>query len=306
MTTAEPRVCLAISSFRNDDCIEALLRAHAERRDTPFEHIFVVDSLGTGRIEGLLREAGWTHVTYYSAPLNLGSAGNLATRLRLAAEAGYDFAYAINHDADVDLAALHELLRFARGKPRLGALYPLRYLTARGRYDVTGTQKAPLPLRGAASAPTDESLEVSWSSSNGALYALDPVRDGLLPWADLWMGWEDMGYGWLLERHRYQQFIVTRARALDNYEYRAHRVLSRHLYLTEKPAWYAYYQARNLILITRRNRRPARDYAVVAARIAQEVVLTTVLRPEKRKRYELLFWGLIDGVRNRSGKWRVP
>ncbi|MDQ3030790.1 MAG: glycosyltransferase [Myxococcota bacterium] len=300
-----PRVCLAISSFRNDEPVRRLVEA-ALADGSPFERIFVVDSLGTGAIDGSVRARWGDRVSFLCAEENLGSAGNLAKRLELAAEAGFDYVYALNHDGAVDFANVRELLRFVGTRPRIGAAYPLRWLARRGRYDITGAQSLPLPLRSAEAVDSDTPLRVTWSSSNGALYSLAPVREGLLPWADLWMGWEDMGYGWLLDRNGWEQYIVPSARADDDYEYSTHRFLGRTLHLADKPAWYAYYQIRNLILITRRNERPRLDRAVVAMRLAQELTLTAAFRSQKALRYRLLASGLVDGLRNRSGKWRLP
>lgn len=295
----KPRVCLAISSFRNDASVIRLLLQPAVLE--LFEHVFVVDSLGMGEIERVLVEHGLENrVTYHSSPENLGSAGNLALRLQLAADAGFDFAYALNHDGEVKEQAIRKLIEFAATRPRLGAAYPLRFLSHRGLYDLTGTSNAPRPLKGSPHPPREPEVPVSWSSSNGALYGLEPVRAGLRPWADLWMGWEDMGYGWLLKRNGYEQYIVTAAEVCDDYEYAKASI--RGMQICEKPAWYAYYQARNLVLITRRNRRSPANYAIVAGRLAQEFVLTTLFRPNKRKRYGLLARGLRDGAIGCSGK----
>jgi GT2 family glycosyltransferase len=294
-----------VSSFRSDDAARRLVEAGLAA-GSPFERILVVDSLGGDTLATELSDHPSGRVTVFSADENLGSAGNLAKRLELAAAAGFDYAYAVNHDGEIDFGTVRELVRFADTRPRLGAAYPLRWLVRRGRYDLTGVESSPLPMRGPEFLNTDSPLPVTWSSSNGALYSLAPVRAGLLPWADLWMGWEDMGYGGLLCRHGWEQYVVPTARVEDDYEYSPHRFLGRTLHLTEKPPWYAYYQVRNLILVTRRNKRPRRDRAVVALRVAQELALTTAFRANKRLRYKLLASGLVDGLRNRAGKWRLP
>ncbi len=307
MRRPTPSVCLAVSAFRSDEAVIALLRtASDERSRRLFHHVVVVDSLGSGRIPDVIEAEGWSWVTYLDSPTNLGSAGNLALRLATAAKLGSDYCFAINHDGELNHAVVERLVEFARTRPGLGAAYPLRYLSSRGGFDVTGTQRLPLPARIIRNAPVEPWLRVYWSSSNAALYSLEPVRRGLLPWGDLWMGWEDLEYGWQLDEAGFEQFMVCDARLSDNYEYNATSLLGTQVHVSEKPAWYAYYHPRNLILAARRSGRSPLTRMVVAGRVAQEFVVTTVLRRQKRLRYRLLLDGVVDGLRGRSGKGRLP
>jgi hypothetical protein len=294
-------VVLAVSSFRNDDAVLALLeRAHAAPH--PFRAILVVDSLGTGRIPAAILGRGWTDTTYRSVDRNLGSAGNLQLRLELAAATGADWVYAVNHDAALVPETVAALLAVAEANPDLGAVYPLRRRPGRGgTYDLTGTRRFPLRYRGVKERPTGL-LPAWWGSSNGTLYALRPVRGGLVPWGDLWMGWEDLLYGWNLAEHGYRQVIATDAVFDDPYEYkRAAGVL-----ITDKPSWYAYYFARNLILASGRTRLPPRIAAELAVRIAGEFAVSATLRSKRRERLRLLAAGVRDGLRNKTGKYVVP
>lgn len=297
-------VCLAISSYRSDNAVQALLESAAELVPSVFSHVLVVDSLGTGRIPKLLQERGWTWVSYHSADSNLGSAGNLAWRLELAASSDADYVYALNHDGLLSEATVNALVAGAREVPQLGAAYPLRVLSnQKGRYDVTGVSRFLLPTRTQQSPPKSSLLDVYWGSSNGTLYALEPIRKGLSPWGDLWMGWEDLGYGWLLHKNGYRQVIVRDAIFDDSYEFGSvGRPGAGSFYVTRKPSWYAYYTTRNLILIGRRL-RPAWDVrASLGCRIALEWGTTALLRPEKRERLGLMARGLWDGLLGRSGK----
>lgn len=297
------RVCLVISAFRSDDAVLEILSSLKDRGESLFFQTIVVDSLGSGRIPAEIEARGLATVRYVGFDRNLGSAGNLAERLRLAAETGADFAYAINHDGIVDPDVVGKLIVAARAHERIGAVYPLRRMIAHeGRYDLTGKSALPLPFFGVSEPPREPYTEVYWSSSNGALYNLTPVREGLLPWDDLWMGWEDMGYGWLLHSKGYKQLVVSDAIVDDNYEFRRRGGVK----VSDKPAWYAYYHARNLILVARRNEQPLPFQALVGARVLLEYGLTTALRPQKMLRYRLLTRGLIDGLRGKSGKWRLP
>jgi GT2 family glycosyltransferase len=303
-----PRLCIAIASFRSDEAALRLAeQAQALAPSFPGMHTLIVDSLGGGAIERAIDERGWRDsVTYVNSASNLGSAGNLASRLEWAAQHGFDYCYGVNHDGNLSADVLAKLIAFAESRARVGAVYPLRYRTGRRGYDLTGTRKAPLPALVRKKVPLQSTVPVSWCSSNGALYALAPVREGVVPYRDFWMGWEDLAYGWQLEAANYEQFILTSATIDDNYEYRPVRFLGRTLHITDKPEWYAYYQGRNLLLSSWRCRRPAQDKLVVGARLLQEVAVTTLFRTKKLRRLQLLGLGVKDALAGRTGKGPVP
>lgn len=301
------RAALVISAFRADEAIIRLLEAAHAVVDPPWSGICVVDSLGSGHIARHVEARGWTDVVYRTHAVNLGSAGNLAERLRWAASEGFDYAYAINHDGDLvsdvvrGLVAEAERRRSAGG--RVGAIYPLRRYVGRGsQYDLTGKTRLPVPFIGTASRPA-HSFRVFWASSNGALYSLGPVRAGLLPWADFWMGWEDLAYGWLLDDHGYEQWVDAKVVIDDDYETRA---VTQRLVVTEKPVWYAYYQTRNLLLASRRTKQSTVARALLLARFAMECGLTLAVRKDKTRRLRLLSQGVRDGLLDVSGKGPVP
>lgn len=294
-------VWLTISSFRNDQQIAALLeKAHGE--GNPFQKILVVDSLGTQHIPELIHSRGWRDVTYVTYPRNLGSGENLRERLRLAADAGADFAYALNHDASLDFGLVKKLLQATAKLDRPGAVYPLAYFSAAGRYNLTGTRELPLHRRLVAQAPDQPLIDVFWSSSNGALYALEPVRKGILPWEAMWMGWEDLEYGWQLFSRGYRQVIASDAVFPDNAEYRQSSLGS----TVDKPPWRTYYFIRNLMLAVRRTRPRPLFYAAVYYRFAAEAMMICLARDSKAERLRLLWRGMLDGFRGREDAGLLP
>lgn len=303
-------ICLIIATFRQDDAVIALLEeAYGEGTMHPFCHIIVVDSMGSGALTQAVNERGWQGITYENGPENLGSAGNLARRLVLASQHHTaQWAYALNHDGELDWQTLEALVKRADTlrDERVGALYPLRYTTHLKKYNLTGTSSLPIPYVGTTTRPTGESFPVYWASSNGAFYHLDPVRQGLTPWPDLWMGWEDLGYGWLLHQHGWHQEVVCGAVFEDGYEYKTHGTGQAAINVSDKPTWYAYYQMRNLILVTRRNARGPVTWACVAGRVGLELGLSMTLRKDKPRRMKFLFAGIQAGLTNQTGKWTYP
>jgi GT2 family glycosyltransferase len=299
-------VVLAISSFKNDSAILDLL-AEVKASGAAFARIIVVDSLGTGAIPRTLSAREWNDVDYVCADRNLGSAGNLEMRLELAAKTGARFVYAVNHDGCIDPDVVRILVATARADASIAAAYPLRRLTDRaGFFDITGRFPVPLTAIRVRRRPRRGIVEAYWSSSNGALYSLDVVRRGLKPWGDLWMGWEDLGYGWLLRQHGYRQVIVSDAVADDGYEYERRGAGTASVWVTRKPAWYAYYFARNFLLVAKRTRQPLTVRAAVVARVLLEYVVTPAFRTDKLDRLRYVSAGIADAVRGRSGKWTLP
>jgi GT2 family glycosyltransferase len=305
--TAADDVVVAVSAFRSDEAVVRLLTALHASAAPPFGRVLVVDSLPSGDLEATIRDRGWKNVRYHAYDRNLGSAGNLAERLRrAAAETEASYVYALNHDAPYEESTLRALLAQAVTVPRLGAAYPLRRRRGRAGWDVTGRREFPLRAVTAPARPEGPAFDVWWGSSNGTLYALGPVRAGLLPPADFWMGWEDLAYGWMLADAGYRQVCVTAAVFDDPMEYATRSIGGRAVTLTDKPPWYAYYFARNLLLASRDTHRPLRVRAEVAARISAEVLVSATLRSRRRERLRLLAAGVRDGLTGRHGKYRVP
>ena len=303
-------VCLAIATFRNDDKVIALIDAVTnDDGRSPFGKIIVVDSIGTDRIPRWLADQERNDVEYHNFDENLGSAGNLHERLRLAAQTEATYCYGINHDGEVDLQAVETMRRHANAHPSVGVVYPLRFRPHRGgAWDRSGKHGFALPFTGSRERPdASPSLEeVTWASSNGALYALAPVRAGIHVWKELWMGWEDLEYGMRLKQNGYKQFRCMDAVFVDHYEYREFKFLGRSIFITDKPAWYAYYSARNLIAATRRNHPDPLSLSILTLRLAQEALVTATLRRDKQQRGELLLRGIVDGIRGKMGKRAFP
>lgn len=305
-TLKAPIVWLAISSFRND--LEIALKLEQVQRllRHPFDHILVVDSMGTRAIPALIANLGWCSVTYRSYDHNLGAAGNLRERLKIAAEGGADFVYALNHDGPLVPDVVYCLLEQAGRLSRVGAVYPLSYLTSAAAYNITGSRKLPLPAKLVHKKPSSDLIEAFWSSCNGALYSTQPVRCGVLPDSGLWHGWEDLDYGLRLNNHGYRQVIACASVFEDNYEYARINSPTGHYRVVDKPAWITYYMIRNLILIARWARPLVVFPSVVALRVVLECLVILFFRPDKRRRFSYLIRGVVDGLRNRTGKWIMP
>jgi glycosyltransferase involved in cell wall biosynthesis/GT2 family glycosyltransferase len=296
-------VWLVISSYRNDQEVLGILnQVDACRAHLPFERILIVDSEGTGVLPRALDDPRWRNVIYRSYEENLGSGANLRERLQIAAEGGADYAYALNHDGKFDPDVVKALLKAAASVDNLGAAYPLSCLTSIQQFNLAGTRELPWPAKLVSSAPEGPLIGAFWSSSNGALYSMAPVKAGIIPWGALWMGWEDLEYGWRLADHGYRQVIVCDAIFQDNYEY----IATRFGRVIQKPAWRTYYNIRNLILAIRRSRNRPKFYLVLIYRVILECGMILIARRDKWKRLRLLWTGVTDGVKGVEGERHFP
>lgn len=301
--------CVAISSFRADQHVLRLARQIIQEKWT-ISRLIVVESLGTGELQSELKKiAPNIDIIYENHLFNLGSAGNLRRRIELANEYRADYVITLNHDAKVSFQNFQELCKAAARKPRIGAVYPLRYLTERQVYDLTGVKKFCFKTFGTDKVPEQEFLEAYWSSSNGACYSTVPYRErGILPDDLLWMGWEDYLYGMQLFQGGYKQVIATRALTDDNYEYRRVRVPAGEVALVDKPSWYLYYSLRNRIRISL--------YSLKSPQITTLTLMWSVLMflhvifakklPGHVHPVRAYFVGILHGFLNRSGKWKYP
>lgn len=291
-------VWVVISSYRNDNDVVGILSQVRASLGKIVDRILVVDSEGTGVIPEVLKNSGWNDVIYRCYDYNLGSGANLCERLRIAAEGGADYAYAINHDGYFDVEVVTSLLKAAESVDGLGAAYPLSYFTDLGLYNLTGTRELPLSAKLVPSPPHAPLLDVFWSSSNGALYSMAPVRRGIVPWDTMWMAWEDLEYGWRLSNHGYRQVIVRDAVFRDDYEY-TRTWFGR---AVNKPAWRTYYQIRNLILAIRRSRNRPVYYLIAAYRFLLECGLIVLAKENKWTRLRFLWAGANDGIKGIEGR----
>lgn len=295
------RVALAISAFRSDDDVIALLDTVFAGGRSPFAAVIVVDSLSSGRIERTIAERGWD-VRFWNAPTNLGAAGNHAKRMELAAATDAEWCYCLNADGELRFDTIAALLDSARGQDRVGAVYPRRFRPNRGNsWEAPRTSFLPLPTRVRTDREPAGDRDVLWSSSNGALYHLAPARAGLFMPTQIWMGWEDLAYAWVLWRAGWRQILSERASITDPYEHRRVSVLGRELYIHDKPPWISYYTVRNLILVVRMAGFGVKGWLAVLLRYTQEMGIALVFKDRKLRRARMLTKGLIDGLRGRTG-----
>lgn len=300
-------VAVAISAFRSDAAVVALLEAIFSEPHPEVGVVLVVDSLGTGGIARAIDANAWP-VLYENSPSNLGSAGNLARRMALAHDAGTSWCLCLNHDASWSAQRLQAMLTTARTEERVGAVYPVLDHSPRqppwedGRRNFEPSVRERLPARPAGV----ESREVLWSSSNGALYATAPFQEGLAPLAELWMGYEDLAYGIALSLRGWKQLMCREAVMANIFDYRRECLFGRVVYVPDKPAWYAYYDLRNLLLIHQLYGRAGVGLGSIFRKFLRSGLRILLLEDCKFDRLSCLLKGGVAGLRRKTGKWVKP
>jgi GT2 family glycosyltransferase len=300
-------ITLAISAFRSDSEVCALLKSIFAAPHSEVDRVVVVDSCGSGEIARTAEENGWP-IHYENSDVNLGSAGNLARRLELAMEARAKWCLCLNHDASWDADRLSAMLKVARSRQRVGAVYPmLDHSPREPRWEDGRRNFRPSAGARLSSIPTDEAAaEVLWSSSNFALYSTTPLLEGIGVMKELWMGYEDLAYGISLNRGGWIQLSCRSAWLSQAFDYSARRFLGRTVYIPEKPSWYGYYNIRNLILIRRRYGSHGVQRRFIITKLLTSGLRITLFEDEILMRLRLLWSGVIAGLLGKSGKGRFP
>lgn len=300
-------VAIAISSYKSDAEVISLIEKIFLAPHPEVKMIIVVDSLGSGRIAETATVRQWP-VHYENANTNLGSAGNLARRMELAAEMGAKWCLCLNHDANWDPDSLSAMLRAAAARPRVGAVYPVIDHSPREPRWQEGPQRfTPSVGKLYSKFPTGETTkEVLWSASNFALYATAPLTEGITVMSELWLGYEDLAYGIALNQSGWAQLSCRSATLTDGFDYASRRFIGRTYIIPEKPAWYSYYNIRNLILIRRRYGSQGVSRKSILWKIMQSTLRILLLEDKKVIRLKLLYAGSLAGIAGKSGKGALP
>ncbi len=300
-------LAIAISAFRSDEPVIALLQAIFNTSHPAVKRVIVVDSLGSGAISKAVTTNGWP-VVYESSDRNLGSAGNLARRIALAKELGAEWCLCLNHDANWSADRLTAMLTVATSEPRVGAVYPILDHSPRERPWEDGRRSfEPSARKRFADMPVGSgNREVLWSSSNGALYATAPLADGISVMENLWMGYEDLAYGIGMSLGGWKQLMCREAVLSNVFDYRPESFLGQELHVPDKPTWYAYYDIRNLILIRKKYGAAGVSMRSIFVKFVRSILRIALIDNHKVERFSMLFAGVISGILGKDGKWTKP
>jgi len=300
-------VVIAISAFHSDAAVISLVEEIFAHPHPEVGEVIVVDSLGSGLVSEIAVARQWS-LRYINANTNLGSAGNLARRMELAAETCAEWCLCLNHDANWEADRLSALLSSARSRPRVGAVYPLLDHNPREpRWEDGRRNFNPFAATRISKIPTDKvAAEVLWSSSNSALYSLIPRSENIVIMSELWMGYEDLEYGIALYNAGWVQLSCRTARLSQVFDYIPRRLFGRVVYIPDKPTWYSYYNARNLILIWQKYGPKGIPLWTILKKLFQSAIKILLFEKNKAARLRLLYLGTKAGITGQGGKGPCP
>jgi GT2 family glycosyltransferase len=299
-------IVVAISAFKSDQAVIDLLSSIFRDPHDSVLQVIVVDSLGSGEISSACSSNSWP-VTYYNFNTNLGSAGNLRKRIELASELGAEWCLCLNHDANWNSERLSAMIETSHSQVGIGAVYPvLDHHPRRPRWEVGRRSFTPTAGARLDKIPLVDSSEVLWSSSNGALYSTAPVLNGVEVMSELWMGYEDLAYGVALNQQGWTQLVCCKAVLSKVFDYTEPNLPIRRVFIQDKPAWYSYYNMRNLILINKRYGEHGVSLIMVFIKFIHSGARIVFLEPNRFSKIYLHFRGFIDGFRGRVGKADWP
>ena len=305
-------VCAVVLTFNRKDllveCLEALLA-----QTQPLEKVFVVDNASTDGTPELLRERGLLErppLEYVRMERNLGGAGGFSRGIELARDAGMDWVWTMDDDAEPPPDSLATLLASpAAADPGTVGLcgavvHPDGTIEAKSQRGYFRKRIKPLPREAYVDGATPE---IDYASFVGLLVRTAAIRQAGLPRADFFIWGDDVE--WCLRLRRLGAIrVVPESRIVHKEFGRVHtnrrsafwnRVLGWEIVpATLEGFWRNLYGMRNYIWI----KKTYEDQGPVSAAgtIAQFLVRTFMYDDHPFRRVP---WILRYGVDGRRGRF---
>ncbi len=292
------------------ECLHGLLA-----QTHPVSEIVVLDNASDDGTEEHLRAEGLLdRITFVRAEENTGGAGGFREGVRLGIEAGRDWIWLMDDDAEPRLDALERLLASdAAARDDVSAVcsavvHPdgavdLQHRCRMGRFIV--------PLAPEAYAPGRHE-PVECASFVGLLMRTEAARAAGLPVAEFFIGYDDAEYSLRLRRSG-EIILVPESELLHKVviggggaETRRSRLLNRRFGLTYVPVpwpafWRDLYRVRNFMWLKHRHEHVGR--AEFAALLAGYLGKSLLYDPQPLRR---LPWIVRFALKGRRGDWRAP
>lgn len=292
------------------ECVRALLA-----QTHPVDEVIVLDNASSDGTEEHLRAEGLLdRISFHRAEVNTGGAGGFREGVRLGIEAGRDWLWLMDDDAEPRLDALQQLLTSeAAARPDVSAVcsavvHPDGTLDLQHRCRM-GRFITPLP---ASAYEAGRSEEVECASFVGLLARTDAARAAGLPVAEFFIGYDDAEWSLRLRRSGAIR-LVPGSELLHKVPIggggaptRRSRVMNRRFGLTYVPVpwaafWRDLYRVRNFMWLKHRHEHVGRaEFAALLAGYAGKCLLYD---PEPLRR---LPWIVRFALKGRRGDWTAP
>ncbi len=199
------------------ECLQGLLR-----QTRPVDRIFVVDNCSTDNTLDCLRDLAERHpvIKYRSLDRNTGGAGGFAHAMQWAYDEGYDWLWVMDDDVEPYPQGLENLLPYA---DRSRCIHGLRtepdgQVFAWGsHFEEVFVDTVPMPSQ----LPEEHgaAIEMNVACFEGMLVHRDVIAQAGLPWADLFITWDDTYFGYCASKVTKVLYVrvlsLKRKRAMD-------------------------------------------------------------------------------------------
>jgi len=300
-------VCAVIVTFNRAALLERCVAAMLSQTAAP-DRVWVIDNASTddtGSRMHALAEA-YPQVHYHRLASNTGGAGGFSEGMRLATEAGYDWVWIMDDDAEPHPGALEALARHATDPSQVyGSVAVRGHETS---WILTVVDEDP-PRDVALTADLRDVAPVRFLPFLGLMVHRELVRRIGLPDAGYFIAADDVEYCMRARRAGAQIFAIGDSRIEHPRAEVYHAwALGRRLACLRLAPWKRYYDTRNRLLI-------AREY--YGGRLYTETIPGTVMRwaacminEKHRGRQTWAFLaGTLDGLRGRKGarhkQWNI-
>jgi GT2 family glycosyltransferase len=290
-------VTAVVVTYNRLELLEQCL-ARLQAQSMPPHSVLVVDNASTDGTESYfaVRRAPGLH--YLRLGENFGGAGGFANGLRAAVEAGADWVWMMDDDAEPHPTALEELMRVATDP---GNIYGSVATKGTSTSWATTLLGPPLSVVDKTSA-IPPCAAVQSLPFLGFLVHRSIVGKIGLPDAGYFIAADDVEYCLRAQRAGVILYIAGRSRIEHpKSSARSLRFMGRTVVYLKLPPWKRYYDTRNRILNARRYARLRLFFHVLPGTLLR-FAAAMYTEPNKRAQARAFIAGTIDGLLGRKGK----